>query len=348
LTTLTQSLAKLQKEFGFSIGAQGAKLQELPRIPTGVFELDLAMGGGFPVGRMSMVYGTESSGKTTLAYLTMASVQRMGKEAVFVDVEGTFDPVWATHCGVDVSKVYLFAPATAEQASDIVESTLYADDVGIVVLDSFAALMTQNEIESESTKQIPGGSSLIATKLVKKATVAINANRKQEIHPIFLGINQIRHKIGMMYGDPETIPGGNALKFHCSLVVRLFGKKKVDKDLHPTLPAYATVTATIKKNKVPITALACEYTLSLMAYGGMGICQSDSWKLVQTLLRQESLLVKGPKAWEFRGTEYQTLGEIRNLYYSDVSERKAIQQMVIDTVKVSSAIHTEHDEPVNG
>lgn len=345
MSTVQESLSHLQKQMGSTIGSKGVVLQELPRIPTGIFELDLAMGGGFPVGRISMVYGTESSGKTTLAYLTMASVQKLGKEAVFVDIEGTFDPMWATHCGVDVSKVYVLSPSTAEQASDIIESMLYADDVGIVVLDSIAAMMTQNEIESESTKQIPGGASLLATKLIKKATVAINANRKQSVHPIFLGINQIRHKIGMMYGDPETMPGGNALKFHSTLVVRLHGKKKVDKAIHPTLPAYATMSATVKKNKIPITALTCEYQLALMPYNGLSIGQSDSWKLVQTLLRQENMLVKGLKGWEFDGAVYQTLNEIRDLYYGSADQRKHIQQKVIDAVKVSGAINTEHDDP---
>lgn len=345
MTTVQQALAGIQKEFGTTIGSRGVVLQELPRIPTGIFELDLAIGGGFPVGRVSMVYGTESSGKTTLAYLTMATVQKMGREAVFVDIEGTFDPIWATYCGVDVSKVYVLSPATAEQASDIIESMLYADDVGIVVLDSIAAMMTANEIESDSSKQIPGGASLLATKLIKKATVAINANKKQEVHPIFLGINQIRTKIGVMYGNPETMPGGNAVKFHSSMVLRLSGTKKVDKAYHQTLPAYVTTSVTVKKNKVPITAMSCEYNLTLMPYNGLSIGQSDSWKLVQTLLRQEQMLMKGVKGWEFNGAVYQTLNELRDLYYGDSDQRKQIQQLVIDKVKVSGAIHTEHDDP---
>lgn len=348
MSTVDQSLGQLQKTFGQNIGAKGVVLTELPRVPTGIFELDLMTGGGFPEGRISMVYGTESSGKTTLAYLTMGNIQKLGREAVFVDIEGTFDPVWATHCGVDVSKVYVLTPTTAEQASDIVESMLYADDVGIVVLDSLAAMMTQNEIESDSSKMIPGGASLLATKLIKKATVALNANKKQKVHPIFLGINQIRHKIGVLYGDPESIPGGNALKFHSSLVVRLYGKKKVDKAYHPSLPAYATTTASIKKNKVPITALACEYELALMPYNGLAIGQSDSWKLVHKLLRQHDIITKGVKDWEFLGKSYQTLNEIRDLYRSDAEYRSQIQSLVIDTVKVTGAIHEEHDLPEDG
>ena len=221
MSSAEEIVKKMKKDYGESIAKRGSdEYVDTPRLPTGIFPFDLASGGGFPMGRVSVVFGPESSGKTNVVLKAIGKGQQIypDKQAVFVDAEHAFDPLWARQLGVNTDRLIVIHPEYAEQAVDMIEAFLYASDVFCVALDSIAALSTQNEIESSAEKAAVGGASLVIGKLFKKATVSFNRMRNQGLMPpAFIGINQIRHKIGVMYGDPETMPGGNAIKFASSL-----------------------------------------------------------------------------------------------------------------------------------
>lgn len=326
----TQVLAQLQKDFGAGIGGAGMKLDDVERIPTGIFQLDLNLGGGFAQGRVNVLYGPESCGKTTVAMLLAANTQSLlNRTAVVIDIEGTFDPVWASRCGVKVKEMVRLVPDTAEQAVDMIEAMLYAQDVGLVVVDSIAALTTSNEIESDATKVIVAGSAMITTKMVKKSVSALNSERKRGHTPALVCINQTRYKIGTMYGDPETTPGGNALRFASSLTVRLHGKDKYDKAIHDTLPVFKETTATTRKWKVPVVGRTCEYEMCLHSHGHLQVGQSNAWNTVSNYLKQFGLLGKDGKEWVCMGHKYPNLAHIQKLYESDGAIRAVLQKEVV-------------------
>lgn len=332
---VAQIVKQVQKEHGEKIGGLGHQYPEAPRLPTGIFELDLMLGGGFPRSRLSQLYGAESSGKTMLAYLLIAETQRRGLAAVLLDVEGTYDAAWAKKCGVDPDALVVLEPNTVEQCSDIAEDFAYADDLGLLIVDSVAALLTQNELESETGKMAVGGSALLATRMMKKMMTALKKARSNGIDPAILLINQIRTKVGVLYGDTESLPGGNAAKFFPTLNVRLHAKKKVDKAVHPSLNTWATTTATIKKAKLPHTSLSCEFDLCLYEHEGLQVGQTDSWKLAHNLMRGHGIITKVGTTYEYDGMTFPTLSALRELYRTDPVMRAGMQDKVVAAVKSS-------------
>lgn len=331
MSNTIEIMKKLKKDYGNSIAAMGNDTYaDTPRLPTGIFPFDLASGGGFPMGRVSVVFGPESSGKTNVVLKAIGQGQRIypDKSAVFVDAEGAYDPAWASLLGVDVSKLIVVTPEYAEQAVDMIEAFLYAEDVFCVALDSIAALSTQNEIESSAEKAAVGGASLIIGKLLKKATVSFNRMRNQGMMPpAFIGINQIRHKIGVMFGDPETQPGGNAVKFAPSFIVRLYGKNVVDKKINSTLPLYKDTSIIIRKWKMPILATNATFLMQMLETGGKSPGYVEDWNTVSAYLKELDYLGKAEKGgWSMFGEVYKTLDECKQALYASpdlLAETKA-------------------------
>ena len=190
-------------------------------IPTGSLSLDIALGGGLPKGRVIEIYGPESSGKTTLACHAVASVQKAGGQAAFVDAEHALDPEYAAKIGVDLESLLISQPDTGEQALDIVETLVRSGAVDVIVIDSVAALTPKAEIEGDMGGSLPGLQARLMSQALRKLTAIAH---KSNTTLIFL--NQIRMKIGVMFGNPETTTGGNALKFYSSvrLDIRRIGK----------------------------------------------------------------------------------------------------------------------------
>lgn len=212
---LETALAQIEKQFG-----KGAvmKLGEAPQmsveaIPTGSLSLDIALGiGGVPRGRIVEIYGPESSGKTTVALHVVAQAQKNGGDAVFIDVEHALDPVYAKALGVDIDALLVSQPDTGEQALEICEALVRSGAIDVVVIDSVAAMTTKAEIEGEMGDSHVGLQARLMSQALRKLTGAIS---KSNCTTIF--INQLREKIGVMYGNPETTPGGRALKFYSSV-----------------------------------------------------------------------------------------------------------------------------------
>jgi len=208
------ALDQIEKQFGKgSIMKLGeATHQKVECFPTGSLSLDIALGGGIPRGRVIEIYGPESSGKTTLTLHAIAEVQRRGGTAAFIDAEHALDPSYAKRIGVDIDNLLLSQPDNGEQALEIAETLVRSNAVDLIVVDSVAALVPRAEIEGEMGDSLPGLQARLMSQALRKLTAVINKSKATVIF-----INQIRMKIGVMFGNPETTTGGNALKFYASL-----------------------------------------------------------------------------------------------------------------------------------
>ena len=223
------AMAQITKQFG-----DGAimKLGEAQRvdvelIPSGSLSLDLALGGGYPKGRIIEIYGPESSGKTTLALHAIAEVQKTGGTAAFVDAEHALDPSYAKKLGVDTTNLLVSQPDNGEQALEITETLVRSNAVDIIIVDSVAALVPQAEIDGDMGDSHMGLQARLMSQALRKLTGIINKSKATVIF-----INQIRMKIGVMFGNPETTTGGNALKFYASIRmdIRRIGQIKGEGD----------------------------------------------------------------------------------------------------------------------
>ncbi|WP_044642787.1 recombinase RecA [Risungbinella massiliensis] len=212
---LEMALRQIEKQFGKgSIMKMGEDtIASVETISTGALALDIALGvGGFPRGRIIEVYGPESSGKTTVALHAIAEVQKNGGQAAFIDAEHALDPIYAQKLGVDISELLLSQPDTGEQALEIAEALVRSGAVDIIVIDSVAALVPKAEIEGEMGDSHVGLQARLMSQALRKLSGAINKSKT-----IAIFINQIREKVGVMFGNPETTPGGRALKFYSSV-----------------------------------------------------------------------------------------------------------------------------------
>jgi len=223
---LEAALGQIERAFGkgsiMKLGDQNAL--EIEAISTGSIGLDIALGiGGVPRGRIVEIYGPESSGKTTLALHIVAEAQKLGGTAAFVDAEHALDPVYARKLGVNVEELLIAQPDTGEQALEITDTLVRSQAVDVLVVDSVAALTPRAEIEGEMGDSLPGLQARLMSQALRKLTASISKSRT-----LVIFINQIRMKIGVMFGNPETTTGGNALKFYASvrLDIRRIGQIK--------------------------------------------------------------------------------------------------------------------------
>ena len=213
---LDAAIAKLEKDFGkgtvMRLGESGAHVA-VETVPTGCLSLDLALGlGGIPKGRVIEVYGPESSGKTTVALHAVAEVQKAGGIAGFIDAEHALDPVYAKNIGVDIDNLYISQPDNGEQAMEITETMVRSGAIDIVIVDSVAALVPKAEIDGDMGDSHVGLQARLMSQALRKLTAAISKS-----NCIVIFINQLREKIGVMFGNPETTTGGRALKFYASV-----------------------------------------------------------------------------------------------------------------------------------
>ena len=212
---LDMALASIEKQFGKgAIIRMGERAQQnIQVIPTGCLDLDLALGvGGLPRGRVVEIYGPESSGKTTVALHVVAEAQKVGGVAAFIDAEHALDPVYARKLGVDVDQLYVSQPDTGEQALEICEALVRSGAIDVVVIDSVAALVPKAEIDGEMGDSFVGLQARLMSQALRKLTGIVN-----KTNCVCIFINQLREKVGVMYGNPETTPGGRALKFYSSV-----------------------------------------------------------------------------------------------------------------------------------
>ena len=213
---LELAISQIERQFGkgsvMRLGA-GGPLEEVAVIPTGALSLDAALGiGGLPRGRVVEIYGPESSGKTTLALHVIAEAQHLGGIAAFIDAEHALDPIYARKLGVNIDELLISQPDTGEQALEIAETLVRSNAVDVIVIDSVAALVPRAELDGDMGDSLPGLQARLMSQALRKLTAAISRSGA-----IVIFINQIREKIGVMFGSPETTTGGRALKFYASV-----------------------------------------------------------------------------------------------------------------------------------
>jgi recombination protein RecA len=238
-------IAQIEKQYG-----QGAIMQmdaqqyaKIEGIPTGSLSLDIALGGaGIPRGRVSELFGPESSGKTTLALHIIASAQKAGGVAAFIDAEHALDPTWAKRLGVDVSSLLISQPDTGEQALEIADMLIQSNSVDVIVVDSVAALTPKAEIEGEMGDTHVGRQARLMSQAMRKLAAIINRSKTALVF-----INQIRMKIGVMFGNPETTSGGRALKFYSSVRIDL---RRITTIRDSSGAVGSRVRARVVKNKI--------------------------------------------------------------------------------------------------
>jgi len=269
------------------------------------------------MGGCSVVYGPESSLKTSIALRAIAMCQMLKPHlrCVFLDLEGAYEPSWGKALGVNNEKLVYALPDYAEQVVDMVIALCQADDVGTIVIDSLAAMSPENEVISSAEKASVGSAGLIISKFYRKLTTCLNQAKREGRFPLVIAINQIRHKVGVLYGSPETQPGGWAFKYASKMTVRMYGKDKEDPKISPHVPPFKEVYGEIKKWKVPIAARSFKFdmqTLNIPAYG-LRMGHVDAWNTVSTYLKRFDMLTqeKPGKPWVLFGEEYKTQAILR-------------------------------------
>ena len=225
---LEMAMSQIEKQFGKgSVMKLGEfKAMEVEAIPTGALSLDIALGiGGVPRGRIVEIFGPESSGKTTLALHVVAEAQKMGGEAAFIDAEHALDPVYAKKLGVDIDNLIVSQPDTGEQALEITESLVRSGALDVIVVDSVAALVPKAEIDGEMGDSHMGLQARLMSQALRKLAGALNKSKT-----VLIFINQLREKIGVMFGNPETTTGGRALKFYASVRMDIRKTENIKQD----------------------------------------------------------------------------------------------------------------------
>ncbi len=246
---LDTAMEQIIKNYGqgavMFLGGEGNKKLDVESVPTGSIGLDYALGiGGLPKGRIIEIYGPESGGKTTVTLHAIAETQKLGGMAAFIDVEHALDPVYAKSLGVDIDHLIVSQPDTGEQALEIMETLARSGAIDIVVLDSVAAMVTKAEIDGEIGDSFVGVQARLMSAAMRKLTSVISKS-----NTVAIFINQVREKIGVMYGNPETTPGGRALKFYASVRIEVRKGEKIVDD--GEIIGYTTKCKVVKNKVAP-------------------------------------------------------------------------------------------------
>ena len=335
MKALDAALAQIEKQYGkgsvMKLGDQSANMS-IDVVPTGSLSLDLALGlGGMPRGRVIEIYGPESSGKTTVALHVVAEVQKMGGIAGFIDAEHALDPTYASHIGVDIDNLYISQPDNGEQALEITEMIVRSGAVDVIIVDSVAALVPKAEIDGEMGDSHVGLHARLMSQALRKLTGIISKS-----NCVVIFINQLREKVGVMFGNPETTTGGRALKFYASvrLDVRRIETLKVGGEVVGNRTRVKVV-----KNKVAPPFKEAEFDIMF----GKGISKEGD---ILDLAVQHDIINKAGAWYSYNGEKIGQGRENTKLYLANNPDiMKEVEQQVRNKCGIGvDAEQTENEE----
>ena len=335
MKALDAALAQIEKQYGkgsvMKLGDQSANMS-IDVVPTGSLSLDLALGlGGMPRGRVIEIYGPESSGKTTVALHVVADVQKMGGIAGFIDEEHALDPTYASHIGVDIDNLYISQPDNGEQALEITEMMVRSGAVDVIIVDSVAALVPKAEIDGEMGDSHVGLHARLMSQALRKLTGIISKS-----NCVVIFINQLREKVGVMFGNPETTTGGRALKFYASvrLDVRRIETLKVGGEVVGNRTRVKVV-----KNKVAPPFKEAEFDIMF----GKGISKEGD---ILDLAVQHDIINKAGAWYSYNGEKIGQGRENTKLYLANNPDiMKEVEQQVRNKCGIGvDAEQTENEE----
>lgn len=292
-------MKEAQKNCGVETVAMGRDWPGTPAIPSGALAFDLATGGGIPRNRITLLHGNEGGGKSLLALCLIREYQKRYPKnpCVLIEPETALDTDWAKKIGVNTDALVVARPEYAEQAGDLICAFLAAPDCGLLVLDSIAVMCGKDEMEKSIEDPIVGGASKCINRTVRKANAMLRDSEKYGWFGTMLAINQPRFKTGVVYGNPEILPGGNQQLFQASLRVRLHGKSKMVADVSKGFPALLEVRGTIKKSRQPIASTLFKYEMVLVPHNGMGVGQCSDWNVFKQHASELGIMEKMKGGW---------------------------------------------------
>lgn len=307
LEALRIAMSQIEKQYGkgsiMRLGESMAQQQVIPVISSGSIALDVALGvGGFPRGRIVEIYGPEASGKTTVCLHAIAEVQKQGGQAAFIDAEHALDPMRAKAIGVDLDNLLISQPDSGEQALEITETLIRSGGIDIIVVDSVAALVPKAEIEGEMGDAVMGAQARLMSQAMRKLTAAISKSRT-----LLIFTNQLRMKIGVMFGNPETTTGGQALKFYASIRIDM---RKIGNITEGEVIIGGRHRAKVVKNKVSPPFRLAEF--DIMNKGGI----SKSGGIVDVATEME-ILEKSGSFYKYQG---KTIGQGREAVKTEIEQ----------------------------
>ncbi len=319
---LTTALSQIEKKYGkgsvMKLGENSALNVEA--ISTGSIALDMALGvGGVPRGRIVEIYGPESSGKTTIALHVVAEAQKLGGDAAYIDVEHALDPVYARNLGVDIDSLLVSQPDAGEQALDIAEQLVRSGAIDVIVIDSVAALVTRAEIEGDMGDSHVGVQARLMSQALRKMTAAISKS-----NCVVIFINQLREKVGVMYGNPEVTPGGRALKFYSSVRIDIRRSETIKVG---TEMVGSHTKAKVVKNKVAPPFKTAEFDIMY----GKGI--SATGEILDLAVQFD--IVKKSGAWFYYNEERigQGRDNVKNMLEENTAMLSELKEKVIAAMK---------------
>jgi recombination protein RecA len=337
LKALELAIGQIEKQFGrgaiMRLGEASAHMA-VDVIPTGSLGLDLALGiGGIPHGRVTEIFGPEMTGKSTLAQHVVAEAQRLGGQAAYVDVEHALDPTFASSLGINIEDLLISQPDTGEQALEICEALVRSNAIDVIVVDSVAALVPRAEIEGEMGDSLPGLQARLMSQALRKLTAAVSRSRTALIF-----INQLREKIGIVFGNPEVTPGGRALKFYSSVRIDL---RRVETLKAGGLIVGSRVRAKVVKNKLAPPFRSAEFDI---IFHGPRVGISREGDILD--LAVDSGIVK--KQGSFFSFEEQRLGQGREQAKAYLRENPQLLQQMENLIRAgadASRAPVTADEP---
>lgn len=337
LTTMKEAVAAIEKSSGKGSHSFADKVLDFPRLTTGILPLDVGLGGGIPLGAVSMFYGPEGSGKTSLTFRCIAQFQKRfpKKAVVFMDIERALDSKFAAKHGVDTSKLHVFTPTTAEEAADQAKEIALAEDAGMVVVDSIAALTAIPQLEKSAEQVVVAGAAKPSTQMLRNIHAGIVEHSKVKDRLTAIYVNQTRNKIGFVMGNPEHTPGPVIANYQAFLKLRL-SKRDILKEKIAAVPIYAENTARISKKKFPALRQEMKWETILYPYeqGGKQYkpTETNSLKHLELMLDDLGWATKDKSGWiNWHGEVFPTKGALMEAALANYDD--TVHDLVVEYLK---------------